>query len=88
MLSTEVAELIVSRHGQEQPITNLSLNKLVYLAQVESLQRRGQKPLFSDEIEAWQYGPVEPAVYHLFKHFGRAAVSISYEQEVRSKQFL
>lgn len=58
----------LSIHNDEDPMTNLRLNKLLYFAQGCSLARRG-KPLFSDKIEAWQYGPVVPSVYHNFKSY-------------------
>ena len=81
MRSTDIAALIVSRQNGKRAITNLSLNKLVYFAQVESLKTRNGSPLFDDRIEAWEYGPVEPAVYHAFKRFKRAPVSISFDQK-------
>ena len=54
----------------ETDITNLKLNKLCYYAQCWSLVKLG-RPLFSDEIQAWDYGPVIPDVYHTFKVCGR-----------------
>lgn len=30
--------------------------------------------LFDDAIEAWEYGPVESAVYHEFKCFGKSVI--------------
>ena len=77
MRSIDIATLIVSRRSKKRAITNLSLNKLVYFAQVESLKTRNGVPLFNDRIEAWEYGPVEPAVYYAFKQSGHAPVSIS-----------
>ena len=74
MSSLEVANLLVSKHGAAIRPTNLSLNKLVYFAQVESLKTLG-RPLFSDRIEAWEYGPVEPEVYHAFKRNGRRVIT-------------
>lgn len=74
MRSTEVADIFISRHGDDVLLTNLSLNKLVYFAQVEFL-RKYQMPLFSDPIEAWKYGPVEPAVYYAFRDFGRSRIT-------------
>lgn len=70
MESTDVAACLVARHGGELGITNLKLNKLVYFCQVESLRESGQ-PLFSDGIEAWRFGPVEPAAYRRYRGFGR-----------------
>lgn len=74
MLSIDIANLFIVRHGKDLRPTNLSLNKLVYYAQAESL-REGAGPLFSDNIEAWDYGPVEPAVYRAFKSWGRSVIT-------------
>lgn len=51
-------------------IDNLKLNKLLYFAQGQSLSKLG-RPLFSDNIEAWDYGPVVHDVYHTYKAFGK-----------------
>lgn len=74
MYSINVSNLFISRYGDTLRLTNLSLNKLVYFAQVESL-RRNDVPLFSDPIEAWEYGPVEPMVYHAFKKYGSSVIT-------------
>lgn len=58
----------------ETDITNLKLNKLCYYAQGWSLVKLG-KPLFSDEIQAWDYGPVIPDVYHTFKVCGKNPIA-------------
>lgn len=70
--SLDVAYAFTTCHG-DLALTNLKLNKLVYFAQVESLRQRGVE-LFDDAIEAWEYGPVEPAVYHEFKRFGKSVI--------------
>lgn len=54
-------------------MTNLRVNKLLYFAQGWSLVRTG-KPLFNDEIEAWDLGPVVPEVYVTFKPCGRERI--------------
>lgn len=51
-------------------MTNLRVNKLIYFAQAWSLVRRNV-PLFSEEIQAWTYGPVVQSVYQVFKGYGR-----------------
>ncbi|MCI8459452.1 MAG: DUF4065 domain-containing protein [Clostridia bacterium] len=33
------------------------------------------KPLFSENFEAWQYGPVLSSVYHEFKFFGSGVIN-------------
>ncbi len=54
----------------ETDITNLKLNKLCYYAQGWSLVVLGS-PLFEEEIQAWDYGPVVPEVYHTYKVCGK-----------------
>ena len=51
-------------------IDNLKLNKILYYAQAWSLVKLN-KPLFEDEIQAWEYGPVIPDVYHTYKCCGK-----------------
>lgn len=55
-------------------LTPLQLMKLVYIAHGWSLGLR-QRPLITDRIEAWKYGPVIPDLYHLTKKYGSGAVT-------------
>jgi uncharacterized phage-associated protein len=48
---------------EKDPLTNLCLQKLLYYAQAWSLVLR-ESELFPEEIEAWRWGPVVPAVYN------------------------
>jgi uncharacterized phage-associated protein len=50
----------------EELISNMKLQKLLYYQQGFHLAYFGT-PLFDEEIEAWMYGPVVPAVYYHFK---------------------
>lgn len=50
-------------------ITNMKMQKLLYYAQGFSLAVFGM-PFFNEAIEAWQYGPVVPALYHAYKKYG------------------
>ncbi len=54
-------------------ITNLKLQKLLYFAQAVFLSVKKDK-LFEDEIEAWPYGPVVPAVYRKYKSFANQVI--------------
>lgn len=50
-------------------VTNLALQKLLYIAHMIHLGRNGS-PLIGEQFEAWDYGPVEPTVYRKVKVFG------------------
>lgn len=62
-------------------ITNLKLQKLLYYAQGTSYQRFGT-PLFDDEIEAWENGPVVNVVYQKYKRFSNQPIRESEEISV------
>ena len=51
-------------------VTNLALQKLLYFAHGHFLKQIGQ-PLVQGAFEAWNNGPVHPAIYHAFKGAGR-----------------
>lgn len=55
---------------KRRSLTSLKLQKLLYLAQGWSYVW-DNRPLFQDEFEAWQYGPVNAEVYSYFKKYGR-----------------
>lgn len=68
----DVASFFVdwANKSEEEHMTNLWLNKLLFFAQGQHLARYGT-PLFEDTIEAWNYGPVVPAIYRKYKVCGR-----------------
>jgi uncharacterized phage-associated protein len=51
-----------------ESVTHLKLQKLVYYAQAWTLAFLG-KPLFAEDFEAWQHGPVIPSLYFHFKDY-------------------
>ncbi|MFT6910759.1 MAG: putative phage-associated protein [Oleiphilaceae bacterium] len=59
------------KHAAEQGkcFTNLQLQKLTYVCHGLSLAHLG-RPLITDDVFAWQYGPVVPSVYFRFKLYG------------------
>ena len=53
----DVAKYIITKCARnEHPISNLQLQKILYILQKEYLQR-DQKCLFFDDFEAWAFGP-------------------------------
>lgn len=54
--------------SKERPVTNLSLQKIVYFCQVWSLIEL-RRPLIKHNFEAWQFGPVLQYLYREFKAF-------------------
>ena len=51
-------------------LSNLELQKILYLAHMFYLGRFGVEPLVPGNFEAWEYGPVHPVLYHRAKVFG------------------
>jgi uncharacterized phage-associated protein len=62
----EIAKYII----KSLPVDNLKLQKLLYYSQAVYLVLHDKTPLFSEMIEAWDYGPVVPPVYHEYKKYG------------------
>jgi len=52
------------------PTDNLKLQKLLYYSQAVYLVLNDKRPLFPEDIEAWDYGPVVPPVYREYKKYG------------------
>src|SRR6266481_5329819 len=56
-----------------RPVTNLSLQKIVYFCHAWSLTKLG-RPLIRHSFEAWQHGPVLQYLYREFKGFDRSPI--------------
>jgi uncharacterized phage-associated protein len=73
-----VANYLVSRdlaeHDRKPTLTNMALQKILYFAEGRYLAGHDQ-PLFENPIEAWDYGPVVPDVYHAFKSYGSKPIT-------------
>lgn len=55
-------------------ISPMKLQKLVYYAHGWYAGNTGE-PLIDEAVEAWQYGPVIPSLYHEFKRFGSGVIA-------------
>ena len=65
--------IYLSYHVNVKSLTPLKLQKVLYLAQGWSYVW-DDCPLFPDEFEAWQYGPVNVEVYNYFRDYGREEI--------------
>jgi len=54
---------------QGHSLSPMKVQKLIYFAHGWHLAIT-EKPLISEQIQAWKYGPVIQSVYHEFKQFG------------------
>jgi len=78
----QIANWFVQRANRDgKQLSIMSLLKLTYIAHGWFLEMRGQ-PLFDNEIEAWQYGPVIPEVYHSFRRKGVVVSEMLEGQQV------
>lgn len=78
-----IAKYIIDKCTNDKcPISNLQLQKILYYIQREFLQQ-GAKA-FSEEIEAWQFGPVVPEVYKQYCGFGAIPIRMLYAVDLDS----
>ena len=67
LTATQAARKICE-HGSWK-ITNLSLQKILYISQMLFMGENGSR-LIDTDFEAWDYGPVSPEVYRRVRMFG------------------
>ena len=61
-------------------ISNLQLQKILYMAQMYHMGRNGGSRLVDTDFEAWDFGPVSPALYRKVRMFGASPVQdVFYE---------
>ena len=60
---------------EKKPLSNLTIQKLLYLIQAKSLSVN-DSPVFNDDIQAWRYGPVVPSVYSKLNGFGSSNIDL------------
>lgn len=72
MKALDVAKYIINANILD--MDNLKLQKLMYYCQGIHFCL-SDKPLFDEEIEAWQYGPVVPCVYKKYKSYDLETIS-------------
>lgn len=81
MLTAEQAAEYFIYHAkldENETITNLRLNKLLYFAQLWHMDKF-HTPLFDDDFKAWEYGPVIPSIYQKYKRYGKNNIEGDFE---------
>lgn len=74
----KIINFFIERANKENEyLSPLKLIKLVYIAYASFLTCF-DKHLFKEKVEAWQYGPVIPSIYHDFKHYHNNHISDYY----------
>jgi uncharacterized phage-associated protein len=72
--SFQIAQFFIKKGSDYGiPITPMKLIKLVYIAHGWHLGLYG-KPLISEQVQAWKYGPVIPPLYSQYKSFGNGPI--------------
>lgn len=68
--ANKIADYFLKLSDEEEAISNLKLQKLLYYAQGFYAALYNGTRLFPDQIRAWAHGPVVPEVYRRFKEHG------------------
>ena len=78
----EVSKYIINYSNEKQyGISNLKLQKILYLVQAYFLiKKEHHTPCFDDQIEAWDFGPVVPKAYRVYKKYGSSDISVAEPQ--------
>lgn len=67
-------EFLSLARAEGKTISPMKLLKLVFIAHGWYLAFTKQ-PLIQERVEAWQYGPVVPDLYHVLKRFGNDPIT-------------
>lgn len=72
-LSMAIANEFLKRPDGVGTLTQMQLQKLTYIAHGWNLALNDSR-LVSDDLEAWDYGPVFPMLYNHAKYFGKLPI--------------
>lgn len=89
--ASKVARYFLAKADEEvgDGISNLKLQKLVYYAQAYHLAIFNE-PLFPEQMEAWEHGPVVPDLYRHYKSYGSGNIEkpVDFDPEDYDQQSL
>lgn len=85
----DIARYVINKCTTENhPISNLQLQKILYFLQRKYLVEEQGRPLFRDDIQAWQFGPVVPEVYYQYCGFGSMTIGMYYDISLDSQDMV
>lgn len=78
----EISRYIINKCTSEKKyISNLQLQKILYYIQRYYLKKKNI-PLFKEQFQAWQFGPVIPQVYYEYCGSGAMPIFERYEVDI------
>ena len=84
-----LADYIVTKCTKEdRPVSNLQLQKMLYFLQYVYVKQTDGKLLFTDQFEAWPYGPVMRDVYFRFSKYGGRPIEETSDAVIRMSPML
>lgn len=72
----EIAAYVINKARElGYPVSNLKLQKILYYLQ-GGFTAKYNRPLFNEDIEAWQLGPVVPSIYFNYRSYAAANIPV------------
>lgn len=72
--ANEIARYVIDRCcNRNRPVTNLKLQKILYLLWLDYYRETGRN-LYDNRVEAWEFGPVVPDTYYLYRIYAAGRI--------------
>lgn len=77
------SQLVNKSIAEGKPVTQMKLQKMVYIAHGLHLAIHGEK-LINEHFSAWKFGPVIPQIYNFYRGFGSQPITTPTRLELYS----
>lgn len=85
MEAKKLAKYIINQFDSKRDIiTNIILQKILYIIQVRLL-KNNRENIISSEFEAWHYGPVIREIYKEYSIFGSFFLSVDFNEKEKEE---